>query len=159
MLWLNVLATLYAVSQFVIMQQVVLSHPAGVKALAAGRIIIIQNKRYKTNILGAVLSTSGSSNDRKVKTLILCNPERNKDSSANGKDSLTKDSLPSSGKEADLHVAPLLKESLWKPEGECSHTVEDLTSDDILGITTETMKLDARKIEDNFSKRQIPRFR
>ena len=104
-----------------------------------------------------MLGTSGSSKDRKVKTLILCNPERTEDLSAN--DSAKTSHLPTSEEKADLHVPPLLKESLWKPEGECSHTVEDLKSEDIVGITTEMIKLDGKKIEDNFNKRQIPRFR
>eukprot|EP00057_Strongylocentrotus_purpuratus_P022189 XP_011676663.1 PREDICTED: helicase SKI2W [Strongylocentrotus purpuratus] len=131
-------------------QKIVLSHPAGVKSLVPGRVIIIRNKRYRKNTLGAVLSTSGASKDRKVKTLILCNPQSNKDSSSNSGET---------GDEADLHVPPIIKESFWRPEGEPSHIVEDFIADDVVGITIVTMKLDANKIVENFNKRQIPRFR
>ncbi|XP_041481057.1 helicase SKI2W-like [Lytechinus variegatus] len=125
-------------------QKVVLSHPSGVKSLVPGRIIIIRNKRYQKNTLGVVLSSSGTSKDRKVKTLILCNPSDNDESITN---------------ETEVHMSPILKHSFWRPEGEPSHTVKDLLADDILGITTVKIKLDANKIVENFNKRQIPRFR
>ncbi|XP_071485976.1 superkiller complex protein 2-like [Diadema antillarum] len=135
-------------------QRIVLSRPAGVKALCPGRILIVKSKSHG-NVLGAVLSTSGASKERKVKTLILCNPSDSAKPEANQK---TASGGESSKGDVELHVPPLLKEDLWRPEGQCSHVVEDLVADNIAGVTTHTIRLENNKIIDNFDKRRIPRF-
>ena len=122
-----------------------MTHPQAVKALAVGRVIVVDNGVH-TNTLGVVLkSNTGSSKGRTFTALVIC--EQNQ---TNESDMET---------ETSQFPRPFSTNGLFRPEGACGHRVIDLTAKDISVITTKTLKISADKIIDDFKKRQMPRFK
>ena len=116
------------------------------KALSSGRVVVIGNQDHR-NAVGVVLSSSTASKERTFKTLVLCNPSDDTTTAKND-DQAKK-----------LHVEPLQKKPLFRPDGPCGHIVLDLLGEDIAMVTTMTIKIASDRIIDDFKKRQIPRFR
>ncbi|XP_038045840.1 helicase SKI2W-like [Patiria miniata] len=133
------------------LRKMIASHPLGVKALSPGRVVIVSTKEHR-NALGVVLSSSTASKERTFKTLVLTN---HADPGGAGMQNGTAD--PGGGHR--VHVQPLRKEPLFRPEGPCGHTVLDLVGQEIGTVTTVAIKIASDRIAEDFKKRQIPRFR
>ena len=130
------------------------SHPTGVKYLSTGRVIVVATDKHR-HALGVILSSSTASKERTFKTLIICE----KDSTEISQNDNINKSVDSGVKSGQLHVQPVLKEPLFRPEGACGQVVVDLKGVDIDVVSTHTIKVAAEKIADDVRKRQIPRFR
>ncbi|CAL1541570.1 unnamed protein product [Lymnaea stagnalis] len=123
-------------------QSFIFTHPIAIKSLTPGRVVMVKRPLGQA-VLGAVLSSSmGISNERKYTVLVIAE----------------KDVAPprSSTKE---EMEPVLPSSLFLPEGACWHNVLELSSTDILRITTKTIKLEADGIIRDCSKRELMRFK
>lgn len=48
---------------------------------------------------------------------------------------------------------------LFLPEGPCDHTVAKLQTGDVAAITTKVLRVNGEKILEDFSKRQLPKFK
>nr|KAG5700480.1 hypothetical protein BaRGS_013967 [Batillaria attramentaria] len=128
------------------LQEVVLSHPAAIKALSPGRVVTIDNGRH-SNVLGVVLQTSMStSNTRMFTVLLICDK---------GDNSSLGEATPANG----LQVAPVVRRPLFIPESVCWHKLVDVKASDISVITTKTLKVEADKILKDVKKREQPRFK
>uniref|UniRef100_A0A3Q2XYG0 SKI2 subunit of superkiller complex n=1 Tax=Hippocampus comes TaxID=109280 RepID=A0A3Q2XYG0_HIPCM len=126
-----------------ILQRAILESVNGLKALSAGRVVVVNNKQH-LNALGVILQVSSDSVNRTFTALIMCD-KGNEEGEGNGGDSRA---LPH-----------LYNAALFIPEGPCSHTVQKLKLQDITGITMKTLKIIPDRIIDNYHKRQQPRFR
>ena len=137
-----------------IFQKVVLSHPQAIKALGAGRVVVIDTEKHK-NTLGVVLQTgTATAKTRKFTTLVLCEQKPNME---NGPYS---DLGSSEADKQDLTLPrPVTVTNLFHPEGPCGHEMLELIADNISVITVKTLKIAGDKIVDECKKRQIPRFR
>ena len=124
-----------------------LSHPAAVKVMSPGRLVIINTSKL-SNVLGAVLKTaSTSTNNEKLYTvLVICD----KDSAINSNKCESQDT--------DL-VKPVTKVKLFQPEGASWHEMVQCRGENIIVVTTKTIRLDADKIVNDVKKREQPRFR
>lgn len=134
-----------------------MSHPQTVKALASGRVLIIQNgARQQQQQLGLLLKVvTNSKNEKKFTTLLLtqktCEEMQNE---------VTHSKQTGEAHIMDHFNVDLISEAdLFLPEDGCSHTVVDLVPDNIIGVTEKTIKVAADKVIDDFNKRKMPRFR
>ena len=58
------------------LQEIVLTHPAALKALSAGRVVVIDNNHH-SNALGVVLQSSmGVNNARNFTILVICDKDQ-----------------------------------------------------------------------------------
>ncbi|BFZ20866.1 hypothetical protein BsWGS_23905 [Bradybaena similaris] len=122
-------------------QSVIFSHPAAVKALSPGRVLMIRRPLGQA-VLGVLLTSSmGISNERKFTTLVITEK-----GAEHGRTPLTE-------------VEAVLATSLFLPEGPCWQVVVDLTSEDIVRITTKVIKIDAEGIQNDCARRELPRFK
>lgn len=123
-----------------------LSHPAAIKALTAGRVIVISNS-FHSNQLGIILnSTMAANNERVFTCLILC--DKNKSVK-----SLTEE-VPISEE-----VTPVTNTDLFLPEAPCGHDLIQVKAKDISTVTVKSIRVEANKIADDIKKRQMPRFK
>ncbi|XP_076455159.1 superkiller complex protein 2-like isoform X1 [Babylonia areolata] len=130
------------------LQEVVLSHPAAIKSLSAGRVVVINNSHH-SNVLAVVLQSSmGSNNMRTFTVLLICNKGHNSDA---------REATPATND--DMKVTPMKALSLFIPEGVCWHDLVEVTAAQISLITTTTIKVEADKIIKDVKKRQQPRFK
>lgn len=128
------------------LQEVVLSHPAAIKALTAGRVIVISNS-FHSNQLGIILnSTMAANNERVFTCLILC--DKNKSVK-----SLTEE-VPISEE-----VTPVTNTDLFLPEAPCGHDLIQVKAKDISTVTVKSIRVEANKVTDDIKKRQMPRFK
>jgi hypothetical protein len=120
-----------------------LSHPAAIKALTAGRVIII-NSSFHSNQLGIVLNpTMAANNERTFTCLIVSNKETSK----------------SEEKSENDEVTPVTNTDLFLPDVPCGHGLIQVKAKDISTVTTKSIRVDATKIIDDIKKRQMLRFR
>ena len=139
----KLLLTLPLLSWF---QEVVLSHPAAIKALSAGRVVVIDNDHH-SNVLAVVLQSGmGGSNMRTFTVLLICD-KGNKPASG--------ETTPSNG----WLVKPFTAKQLFIPESVCWHRVMEVKASDISIISTKTIKVEAEKIIKDVKKREQPRFK
>lgn len=141
------------------MQDIVLSHPAAVKALSPGRVVIVDTPAC-SNVLGVVLktSTTGSNNERVFTVLIIC--DKNSDNSINSSCNNDKNSNTKNDQsQGSMLVKPVTKVKLFQPEGACWHSLVQCRTDNITIVTTKNMKVDPEKIMNDVKKREQPRFR
>ncbi|XP_071097227.1 superkiller complex protein 2-like [Haliotis cracherodii] len=125
-------------------QSVVLTHPAAIKALSAGRVVVIDNSSHR-NTLGVVLQSSmGQNNDRIFTVLIVCEKHYS-EAAQNDKHS--------------AEASPILSRQLFQPEGPCWHDVVKVKGEEISVVTTKTLKVDPTKIINDVQKRQQLRFK
>lgn len=128
------------------LQEVVLSHPAAIKALSPGRVVTVDNGHH-SNVLGVVLQTSmASSNTRSFTILLIC-------------DKGDTSSLGEATSADGLQVAPVITRQLFMPESVCWHKMVDVKSSEVGVITTKTIKVEADKIMKDVKKREQPRFK
>ncbi|XP_052223384.1 helicase SKI2W-like isoform X15 [Dreissena polymorpha] len=146
------------------LQGIILTHPAAVKALTPGRVVIVTTQPRK-HVLGVVLktSTTGSINEKLFTVLVICDKKSHdsmsKNSSAEGS-AINSDSSKNSDQSGSAElVMPVEKIQLFQPEGACWHEVVQCRSENIIVITTKTIKVDADKIFNDIKKREQPRFR
>ncbi|XP_072845130.2 superkiller complex protein 2 isoform X1 [Pogona vitticeps] len=135
-----------------LIQRRVMESMNGLKALSVGRVVVVKNQEHQ-NALGVVLQVSSDSTNRSFSTLVIC--EKNP----------TEGETPTNT-ESDLPSPPevplpddLLRTKLFLPERSCGHTIKKLSSSDISGITTKTLRVNAERILEDYKKRQMPRFR
>lgn len=127
-----------------------LNHPTVLKALAPGRVVIVDTEKVK-NVLGVVLATTLQANkERKFTVLVMC--EKNEPCTSE------KESESSSDTSQTL-VTPVTKMPLFLPEGQCWHGLEMLSAERITVITTTTIKVEPDKIINDVKKREMLRFR
>lgn len=132
---------------YLLLQEVVLSHPTAIKTLSPGRVVIVENGVF-SNVPGVVLQTSmGPNNVRTFSTLIICNK--------NGSTTDSGETTSSQG----LHVAPVTARNLFIPETVCWHKLLECNATNINIITNKTIKVDADKILKDIKKREQPRFK
>ena len=128
-----------------VFQGVVLSHPAAIKSLSAGRVIII-NDVLRINVVAVVLSsTVGTNSERTFTCLAICDK---------GGVTLSKEEVAKSAK-----ITPVLGNSLFIPEGPCWHELVQVKAENVSIVTTKTIRVDVDKIVNDVKKRQQPRFR
>ncbi|KAL5012765.1 hypothetical protein ScPMuIL_011316 [Solemya velum] len=126
------------------LQGVVLSHPAAIKSLTAGRVVLVDCGQHR-NVLSVILQSSMlSSKEKTFLALVIC------DKISSSQDQLDSD---------DGDTKPILDTPLFRPEGQCWHEMITLKPCDISAITMKTIKVDAEKIVNDVKKRQQPRFR
>ncbi|KAK3088659.1 hypothetical protein FSP39_022012 [Pinctada imbricata] len=135
------------------LQEVVLSHPAAIKCMTAGRVVIIDNNTHKY-VLGVVLNSSvGRNKERNFTCLVIC--DKNKSDSVQDKSG----SENKKSEQSEDLVMPVRKRQLYLPEGVPWHELVQVKSGDISTVTTKVVKVEADKVIDNVKKRQIPRFK
>lgn len=128
------------------LQTILLTHPAAIKSLVPGRVIIVNNAKHK-HALGVVLKTPTGVKKKVVVSLVICE-EVNKNVSETESKNLQDES----------YIQPIKKETLFHPEGQCGHVIEDLGAEDIFAITHTKITIKPDAIIDNYNKRKIPRF-
>ncbi|XP_041370282.1 LOW QUALITY PROTEIN: helicase SKI2W-like [Gigantopelta aegis] len=138
------------------LQTVVLSHPAAMKALSPGRIVII-NDSHQRRVLGVVLQASAGSSGEK-KFIVLVVGENNVNDSVQMKtrcvdSEINKQYVDSEGPE------PVLPTQLFVPDGPITQMLLTLMPRDISVITTKTIKVEPEKIVNDIKKRQQARFK
>eukprot|EP00105_Crassostrea_gigas_P020047 XP_011438724.1 PREDICTED: helicase SKI2W isoform X1 [Crassostrea gigas] len=128
------------------LQEVVLSHPAAIKALTAGRVIVISNS-FHSNQLGIILnSTMAANNERVFTCLVLCDKNKSVKSQT--------EKVPGSEE-----VTPVTNTDLFLPEAPCGHDLVQVKAKDISTVTVKSIRVEANKIMDDIKKRQMPRFK
>ena len=121
-----------------------MSHPATVKALSPGRVIVVNSFPHE-NVLGVILKTSTTiRNERLFTIMVICEKEM-KTSNEHG--------------EGAHVVKPVIKCKLFQPEGPCWHAVIQCKGDDIDVVTTKTLRVDSDRILTDVKKREQSRFR
>ena len=154
-----------------------LSHPAAVKVMSPGRLVIINTSKL-SNVLGAVLKTaSTSTNNEKLYTvLVICDKDSAINSNKGESSAINSNKCESSAiisnkgdfsainsnkcesQDTDL-VKPVTKVKLFQPEGASWHEMVQCRGENIIVVTTKTIRLDADKIVNDVKKREQPRFR
>ncbi|KAL3871690.1 hypothetical protein ACJMK2_039674 [Sinanodonta woodiana] len=134
------------------LQSVVITHPAALKALSPGRVVVV-NTDYHRNALGVVLKFFlGLKNEKLFTCLVICD----KNITENTKEKVDEDK----GKiNFSSDVQPMTNVGLFIPESPCWHDVVDLSGEQISVITTKTLKIEVDKIINDFKKRSQPRFK
>ncbi|RUS89106.1 hypothetical protein EGW08_003114 [Elysia chlorotica] len=146
------------------LQSVIFSHPVAIKALSAGRVVMVK-RPLGQSVLGVILVAGGHRNgrpvaasgtsERKFTALILA--EKPGAGNLNGRgDQTSTNSESKESKKASME--PVLPSSLYEPEGPCWHEVRELTASDIVRITTKVLKIDADGILSDTKRRDHPRF-
>lgn len=120
---------------------------SGLKALAPGRVVIVNNPAHR-NALGVILQVSSDAANRTFTTLVLC--EKSPEGGGTGGGSPTPE-VP--------FPDDLLLNKLFLPEGPCSHAVEQLGPCDLAALTGKTLRVNTERILEDVKKRQMPRFR
>ncbi|MGH0148881.1 UNVERIFIED_CONTAM: hypothetical protein FKN15_049128 [Acipenser sinensis] len=128
------------------LQKRVMESVNGLKALSAGRVVLVTNSLH-SNALGLILQVSSDAMSRTFTTLVLC--ERQKEEERPGAQRGAETPTPEE----------LLSTRVFLPDGPCSHTVEKLKAEDISSITVKTLRINAERIIDDYNKRQMPRFK
>ncbi|XP_041081672.1 helicase SKI2W [Polyodon spathula] len=128
------------------LQKRVMESVNGMKALSAGRVVLVTNSVH-SNALGLILQVSSDATSRTFTTLVLC--ERQKEGERPEAQRGAKTPTPED----------LLSTRVFLPDGPCSHTVEKLKAEDISSITVKTLRINAERIIDDYNKRQMPRFK
>ncbi|MGH0179196.1 UNVERIFIED_CONTAM: hypothetical protein FKN15_001176 [Acipenser sinensis] len=128
------------------LQKRVMESVNGLKALSAGRVVLVTNSLH-SNALGLILQVSSDAMSRMFTTLVLC--ERQKEEERPGAQRGAETPTPEE----------LLSTRVFLPDGPCSHTVEKLKAEDISSITVKTLRINAERIIDDYNKRQMPRFK
>lgn len=127
-------------------QEVVLSHPAAIKALTAGRVIVISNS-FHSNQLGIVLtSTMAANNERVFTCLVLC--DKNKSVKAQCEE-----------RQEEAEVTPMTDRDLYLPAAPCGHDLIQVKAKDVSTVTVKSIRVEATKIIDDIKKRQMTRFK
>ncbi|XP_072890914.1 superkiller complex protein 2 [Hemitrygon akajei] len=132
------------------LQKKVMESTSGVKALSAGRVVVVKNQQHR-NALGVILQVSGDSSNRSFTTLVLCDSRGGEEQEEEREGGVDSSTAPTPDQ--------LLANKLFLPEGPCGHTVVKLSLADISSITVKTLRINTDKIIDDFKKRQVPRFR
>ncbi|KAM9119587.1 LOW QUALITY PROTEIN: superkiller complex protein 2 [Pangshura tecta] len=128
-------------------QRRVAESASGLKALAPGRVVIVNNPAHR-NALGVILQVSSDAANRTFTTLVLC--EKTPEGGDTGGGSPTPE-VP--------FPEDLLLNKLFLPEGPCGHAVEHLGPCDLAALTGKTLRVNAERILEDVKKRQMPRFR
>lgn len=131
-----------------------LSHPVPGKALSAGRVVVV-NYKGLVNVLGIILNVDLKSKQRSFLTLLL-SPQSQEFGNLSLNEKTThgiKDARH------DLFLA--LSDQTIKQADVMSteHAVVSLNDENIIDITTKTIKIEPDKIVNDVKKREIPRFR
>lgn len=138
-----------------IFQTIILSHPAAIKALSPGRVVIVNHQCQ--DVLGVVLrSSTGTNNERSFTVLIICDKDENDNKTGTHSNNTLTDQSQSSNTES---VKPVIKTKVFQPEGPCWHKMVQYKSEDIAIVTTKNLRIDADKIMADVRKREQPRFR
>ncbi|XP_013417315.1 helicase SKI2W isoform X2 [Lingula anatina] len=132
------------------LQKKVLTHPAAIKALSPGRVVIVDTELYQNTLATVLKSTLGQNNERMFTCLVIC--EKNA-SSADSASNATKTV------EGPLIKPVLVNQVLFQPEGPSGHVIVDLTAEHIGAISNVALKVNADRILEDFKKRQIARFK
>ncbi|CAM5105330.1 unnamed protein product [Natator depressus] len=132
-------------------QRRVAESASGLKALAPGRVVIVNNPAHR-NALGVILQVSSDTANRMFTTLVLC--EKTPEGGTPGGDTGGGSPTPEVPFPDDL-----LLNKLFLPEGPCGHAVEQLGPCDLAAITGKTLRVNAERILEDVKKRQMPRFR
>ena len=119
------------------------------KALGPGHVIVMWTNKYKYG-LGIILQeNTKKNNDHTHTVLMLCNRD---DESENGATSLV-------NFDPD-HVIPFeAMTEMFKPEGEVGHIVAEVKGHIIIAVTKNVISVDSRRIINDYSQRQLPRFK
>ena len=142
---------------FSLLQGIILTHPQAIKTLSAGRIVVLDNNKYR-NALAVVLKSTYSAKVRTFTVLALCEQKLTADNEYGATNSCD-NSLDNKVQSDWSFPKPVLASHLYQPEGACSQEVCDVTADDISAITTRSLKVNVDRIIDDVRKRQQPRFR
>ncbi|XP_074839316.1 superkiller complex protein 2-like [Carettochelys insculpta] len=134
-----------------LIQRRVAESASGLKALAPGRVVIVQTPVHR-NALGVILQVSPDAANRTFTTLVLC--EKAPEEGTPGGDTDRGSPSPEVPFPDDL-----LLNKLFLPEGPCGHVVEQLGPCDIAVLTGRTLRVNAERILEDVRKRQMPRFR
>uniref|UniRef100_A0A8C8SVB5 Ski2 like RNA helicase n=1 Tax=Pelusios castaneus TaxID=367368 RepID=A0A8C8SVB5_9SAUR len=134
-----------------LIQRRIVESSSGLKALAPGRVVIVNNRAHR-NALGVILQVSSNASTRTFSTLVLCEKTPEGETPADG-----------AGGDSPAPEVPfpddLLLNKLFLPEGPCGHIVEKLDPCDIAAITAKTLRVNAERILEDVKKREMPRFR
>ncbi|KAM5287211.1 superkiller complex protein 2 isoform 2-T2 [Hipposideros larvatus] len=130
-----------------LIQRRVMESVNGLKSLATGRVVVVQNQEHH-NALGVILQVSSNSASRVFTTLVLCDKPMCEDPQERG---LASSDVP--------YPDDLVGFKLFLPEGPCDHTVAKLQPGDVAAITTKVLRVNGEKILEDFSKKQQPKFK
>ncbi|XP_014671078.1 PREDICTED: helicase SKI2W-like [Priapulus caudatus] len=135
------------------LQDVSMSHPQMVKALATGRILVIHLGKQQQQ-LGLLLKVTSGRNEKKFATLVLT--QKDEEICDKRKSNASKDA---SHVMDSFSVDLITDTGLFLPENGYGHAVVELVAADIVAVTTKTIKVAADKVIDDFNKRQLFRFK
>ncbi|GFS05858.1 helicase SKI2W [Elysia marginata] len=139
-------------------QSVIFSHPAALKAMSPGRVVMFKRPHGQA-VLGVVLTSAGSgrnvgsagTNEKRFKVLILAEKPSASQGVAGGNQRSQESKQVTS-------IEPVLPSPLFEPEGPCWHEVKELSQSEITRITTKVLKIDADGIVSDARRREHPRF-
>merc|ERR1719186_796515 len=137
-----------------------LSHQVPVKALVAGRVIVINHAGH-TNVLGLVLGVDNKSKQRGYNVLVL-SPGQDTNVDFSSLSLTSTDNKPSKDPSKERMLLFLSLASPRITAGDVvntEHSIVSLHDEHILEITNKQIKIDADKIVADVKKREIPRFR
>ncbi len=146
----------------------VLSHPATVKALSPGRIIEVNNSRFRRSLAVILQTGPSSSKERTFTCLVICEQRTTAgDLASNSQSKTAESSQRQDGRTEEtesqasdwLSPQPYIASELFRPEGPCGHEMVVLKCEDIAVVTTKTIKIIPDRIIDDIRKRKQPRFR
>ncbi|KAK1327494.1 hypothetical protein QTO34_012996 [Cnephaeus nilssonii] len=129
------------------LQRRVMESVSGLKALSAGRVVVVKSQEHH-NALGVVLQVSSNSTSRVFTTLVLC------DKPGSEEPQERRSAAPGVPYPEDL-----VGFKLFLPEGPCDHTVARLQPGDVAAITTRVLRVNGEKVLEDFSKRQQLKFK
>nr|XP_039270547.1 helicase SKI2W-like [Styela clava] len=116
---------------------------AGLKNLQPGRVLVLDTEKYKQH-LAVSLKIDTSGKDKKFLVLVLCE-----------KSEIEKEDTG----EHKLSPQSILRKSLFRPEISVGQEIVTIYAEDISYLTTCKLDIKADRIIDDYTKRQIPRFR
>ncbi|XP_068780020.1 superkiller complex protein 2 isoform X2 [Struthio camelus] len=121
---------------------------AGLKALAPGRVVVVNTPAHR-NALGLILQVSSDGPNRTFTALVLCEkpPEEGGPPA------------PGSPPPDAPYPEDLLHTKLFVPEGPCGHALEKLLPGDIAAITARTLRLNPERVLADARRRPAPRSR
>ena len=135
------------------MKTFLLAHPNALKVLSPGRIVTLHTSSYHHHSLAVILQQHSSKSASKSFTvLMLCN-------SGDESEERAKLLVETSQVEGQIVTPYRSLSGLFMPDGEVRHAVVTLDGQLVFNITEEVVNVEPKKIIDDYSKRQIPRFR
>ena len=134
------------------MKTFLLAHPNALKVLSPGRVVTLHTSAYHYSLAVVLQQHTSKSASKSFTVLMLCN-------SGDESEERAKLLVETSQVEGQIVTPYRPLDGLFTPDGEVGHAVVTLDGHLVFNITEEVVNVEPKKIIDDYSKRQIPRFR